>query len=77
MLNGRPASEIFSWKSVTARKMGLSGKQSELTEDELLRLMVEEPNLVRRPLFVVDGEIVPGFDKASKAVLEERLGRRL
>jgi arsenate reductase-like glutaredoxin family protein len=37
--------------------------------------MVEEPNLIRRPLFTVDGEIVPGFDKPARARLAELLGR--
>ncbi|MEA2641913.1 MAG: hypothetical protein QOF51_3307 [Chloroflexota bacterium] len=36
--------------------------------------MVEEPNLIKRPLFIVDGEIVPGFDKDAKARIAARLG---
>jgi arsenate reductase-like glutaredoxin family protein len=36
--------------------------------------MVEEPNLIRRPLFVVGGEIVTGFDKPARARLAELLG---
>jgi hypothetical protein len=36
--------------------------------------MVEEPNLIRRPLFVVNGEIVTGFDKPARARLAELLG---
>lgn len=77
LLAGRPASDIFAWRSVTARKLGLQNKQAELSDDELLRLMVEEPNLIRRPLITVDGEIVPGFDKAGKARLAELLGKSL
>jgi arsenate reductase-like glutaredoxin family protein len=75
LLAGRPARDIFSWRSPTARKLGLQAKQNELSDDDLLRLMVEEPNLVRRPLFTVDGEIVPGFDKPARARLAELLGR--
>ena len=76
MLGERPARDIFSWRSPTARKLGLTPK-SELTDTELVQLMVDEPNLIRRPLVTVDGEIVPGFDKAGKARLTELLGRPL
>jgi len=33
--------------------------------DELLRLIVENPNLVRRPLLAVGEELVPGFNEAE------------
>jgi arsenate reductase-like glutaredoxin family protein len=36
--------------------------------------MVEEPNLIKRPLMIVDGQIVAGFDKTSKPRLSEILG---
>jgi arsenate reductase-like glutaredoxin family protein len=62
---------------VTARKRGLSAQQGKLSDDELLRLMIEEPNLVRRPLFTVGGEIVPGFDKPARARLTTLLGTDL
>jgi len=39
--------------------------------------MVEEPNLIRRPLFIVGGVVVPGFDKPAKARLAELLGTEL
>jgi arsenate reductase-like glutaredoxin family protein len=73
-LAGRSAKEIFSWRGTTARKLGLHTKAAELSDDEVIRLMVEEPNLIRRPLFVVDGEIVTGFDKPARARLAELLG---
>jgi len=57
--------------------MGLHTQQGQLTDDELIRLMVLEPNLIRRPLFIVDGEIVAGFDKTTKAELANRLGTSL
>ena len=75
LLGERPPSSIFSWRSPTARKLGLSSQQGTLVEDELLRLMVEEPNLIRRPLMRVNGEIVAGFDKPAKARLGELLGK--
>jgi arsenate reductase-like glutaredoxin family protein len=41
--------------------MGLQGKK--LTAVEAIRLMAEEPNLIKRPLVVAGGEIVAGFDR--------------
>jgi len=48
-----------------------------MPDDELIRLMVEEPNLIRRPLMVLGGQVVVGFDKLAKARLGELLGRKL
>jgi arsenate reductase-like glutaredoxin family protein len=56
------------------KKLNLGGKQGTLSEDELLRLMIEEPNLIKRPLIIVDGQIVAGFDKAAKPRLADLLG---
>jgi arsenate reductase-like glutaredoxin family protein len=75
LLGDRLPSSVFSWRSPTARKLGLSSQQGEIGEDELLSLMVEEPNLIRRPLMRVNGEIVAGFDKPAKARLGELLGK--
>ncbi|MBI4213073.1 MAG: hypothetical protein HY534_02080 [Chloroflexi bacterium] len=66
LLGPRAPSEIFNWRSVTARKLGLSSQQGKLAEDDLLRLMVQEPGLIKRPLIVVGDELVAGFDKAAR-----------
>ncbi|MBI4788321.1 MAG: hypothetical protein HY782_14915 [Chloroflexi bacterium] len=44
--------------------------EREVGEEELLKLMVQEPRLLRRPLVVVDGKPIIGFDRA---VLSQRL----
>lgn len=74
LLGGRPAAEIFSWRSPTARALGLAAKRDTLTDDDLLRLMIEEPKLIRRPFFTVNGELVAGFDPAARARLSQILG---
>jgi arsenate reductase-like glutaredoxin family protein len=48
-----------------------------MSDDELIRLMVDEPNLIKRPMFTVGGEVVAGFGKTEKARLGELLGRDL
>jgi arsenate reductase-like glutaredoxin family protein len=37
----------------------------KLTEEELLHLMVQEPRLLRRPLIVIDGKPIVGFDREA------------
>ena len=51
-----PPSEIFSWRSPSVKKLELD--RDALSDDDLVRLMVEEPRLVRRPLLEVGGRLV-------------------
>jgi arsenate reductase len=53
--------EVFSWKSPSARALGIQPGQA--SDDELVRLMLGEPRLIRRPLIVANGELVIGFDQ--------------
>ena len=62
------AHDVLSTKSPAYKKMGLDG--CAVSEKELLELMVQEPRLLRRPLFVIDGKPVIGFDK-------EKLGQAI
>jgi len=53
-----PVSELFSWKSPTARQRGITpGSRSDV---ELIALMAAEPRLIRRPLIVADGRLTIG-----------------
>lgn len=63
LLEGRPVAELFSWKSVLARQRGY--QPGGLDEDEMLRLMVEEPSLIRRPFVRAGDRLVAGFDKPA------------
>ena len=51
-----PPRDIFSWRSPSVKKLGLD--RDALSDDDLVRLMVEEPRLVRRPLLEVGGRLV-------------------
>ena len=55
------AHDVISIKSPSYRKLKLDA--AKLSEEELLRLMVQEPRLLRRPLIVIDGKPIVGFDK--------------
>jgi len=66
LLGGRAPSVIFSWNSPSFKKMGVT--RESLSEDELLRLMLKEPRLIRRPLIAVGERLIAGGDK--KAIRE-------
>lgn len=68
LLGDTPPADIFSWRSPSARKLALD--RSAVSPDELIRLMVSEPRLIRRPLIAADGKLIIGTDKqAMKAAL--------
>ena len=68
LLDGRSPKEIFSTRSPTFKKLGLD--DSMLTDDDRLRLMSENPPLIRRPIVVVGKQLVVGLDaKALDAAL--------
>ncbi len=41
--------------------MGLAGKS--LTPAQTIKLMAQEPNLIKRPIVVVGKEMIAGFDR--------------
>jgi len=65
LLGSTPASDVFSYRSPSVKKMGL--KTDELSEDDLIRLMLEEPRLIRRPLIKVGDRVLVGTDKKAMA----------
>ena len=50
--------QIFARRSPSLKQMGLAG--TELSEDEMVRLMLQEPKLVRRPMMRVGGQLFVG-----------------
>ena len=65
LLQGRPASEMFNYKSPSFKRLDL--EQEKLSESELVDLMLKEPRLIRRPVVRIEGKVYFG---ASKLVLE-------
>ena len=62
-------SEMFAWRSPSLKKLGLAGQ--ELSEPEMLRLMLEEPRLIRRPLVRIEDRLLVGANlKILEAALE-------
>ena len=50
--------QIFARRSPSLKQMGLAGK--ELAEDEMVKLMLQEPKLVRRPMMRVGDQLFVG-----------------
>jgi arsenate reductase-like glutaredoxin family protein len=63
LLGGRSPAELFSWKSVLARQRGY--QPGMLSDDEMLRLMAEEPTLIRRPFVRAGTRLVVGADAGA------------
>ena len=53
---------IFARRSPSLKKLGLADK--ELSDDEMIDLMLQEPKLVRRPLLKVGGKLMVGGGNA-------------
>jgi Spx/MgsR family transcriptional regulator len=63
-------SAMFARRSPSLKKLGLADK--ELSDAEMVSLMLQEPRLVRRPLVVMDGKMLVGANiKAVEAALAE------
>ena len=68
LIGDAPVSDYFSWRSPSFRKLGL--KREEMSDDQMLELMTEEPRLIRRPLIQTpDGKVIVGTDKKAMADL--------
>jgi arsenate reductase/regulatory protein spx len=65
LIGERPVSGYFSYNSPSFRKMGLD--RDQISDDQLLKMMVDEPRLVRRPLIHSGDELVIGTDKKAMA----------
>lgn len=59
-INLRP-SDLLSRRGKAYRDLNLD--KQELSEDELIELIPDNPTLIRRPIVVKDGNVVIGFDK--------------
>ena len=54
---------IFARRSPSLKKLGLAG--TDLSDDEMIKLMLQEPKLVRRPLLKVGNKLMIGAGSAA------------
>ena len=70
LAQGTGISAMFANRSPSLKKLGLAGK--ELSDAEMVSLMLQEPRLVRRPLVRMDGKLLVGANiEAVEAALAE------
>lgn len=68
LLQGKPATEMFNFRSPSFKKLGLD--RENLSDNELIDLMLKEPRLVRRPVVRIGDNV---YFSADKSVLEDVL----
>ncbi len=71
VIGDRPASDIFSRRSPSFRK--LQRDFDSLSDDEMVRLMLEEPRLIKRPIVKWEENLVAGSGKAERAAIAAAL----
>ena len=69
LLQGKPAAEMFNFRSPSFKQLGL--ERDKLSDGELIDLMLKEPRLVRRPVIRIGDSVYYGADKS---VLEGLVG---
>ncbi len=50
---------MFSWRSPSAKPY--RDQRGQLSDDELIDLMLEEPRLIRRPILITGDEVLFGY----------------
>lgn len=70
LMKGHAASDIFSWRSPSFKALGL--EPGSLSDADLVRLMLQEPRLIRRPIVHIGDELIIGADSKK---LEQAFGR--
>ncbi|MBN1614613.1 MAG: hypothetical protein JW950_09130 [Deltaproteobacteria bacterium] len=67
LLKGKQASEMFNFRSPSFKELGLD--RDNLEDDDLIKLMLEEPRLIRRPVVRIGGNVHFGADSKVLANL--------
>ena len=67
IIGERRIADYFSFNSPSYRRLGLD--RESISDEELLRLMVAEPKMVRRPLIQFGDDLIVGTDKLAMARL--------
>jgi len=65
--------KVFSRRAMKYRSQGLN--EMTLTEQDYRKYILEEYTFLKRPVFIVDGDVFVGNTKAVVAALKERLSK--
>lgn len=67
LLQGKPASEMFSFRSPSFKNLGVN--RENLSDKQMLDLMLKEPRLIRRPVVRIGKNVYFGADSKLLADL--------
>ena len=67
LIGKRDYKEFLNARNEIYRERGM--KENPPPRDEALRLMSENPNLIRRPILIKGSKVIFGFDKEAYAKL--------
>ncbi|MCR5576793.1 MAG: arsenate reductase family protein [Oscillospiraceae bacterium] len=59
--SGLPLRRFFNISGMLYRELGLKDKLETMSEEEQLALLASDGMLVKRPLFVAEKTVIPGF----------------
>jgi arsenate reductase-like glutaredoxin family protein len=65
LLQKKPASVMFSFRSPSFKSLGLD--QAKLKDNDLIDLMLKEPRLIRRPIVKIGRNVYFGADSKTLA----------
>ncbi len=63
--SGLPIKKFFNTSGLLYKSLDLKNKLSEMSEDEMLKLLATDGMLVKRPLLIGDGFMLVGFKEAE------------
>lgn len=67
--NNLTVADVISTRSTPYKEHDLANRQ--LSDDEIIDLMVEDPRLLRRPIVIADGQVLIGHNAAKLEALIE------
>jgi arsenate reductase-like glutaredoxin family protein len=62
LLQKKPASKMFNFRSPSFKQLGL--EKDKLSNNELTDLMLKEPRLIHRPVVRLNGKVYFGADRS-------------
>jgi arsenate reductase len=65
--------ELFNKRAIKFRQQGLNNK--DLTENDYKKLLLEEYTFLKRPVFLINGELYIGNAKKNVEKLIDRFGK--
>lgn len=72
--SGKPLRKFFNTSGILYKSMDLKNKLSEMSEEEMLKLLATDGMLVKRPLLVSDSRVLIGFKEEEWAEAVLRTG---